>query len=182
MALNKTAKLILAVIICQLAGVLGSLFTSPSIQTWYASINRSALSPPNWVFAPVWITLFLLMGISLYLIWASKDNSIDNKLIVKKSRLKNKLVIKASINPLKKAALIFFSIQLALNILWSIIFFGLHNIWLAFLEIILLWAFILLTIIKFYKISKPAAYLLVPYFLWVSFAAVLNLSLWMANA
>jgi len=172
MVLNKPLKLIISILICQAAGILGSLFTAPNIQTWYASINKSALSPPNWIFAPVWTILFLLMGISLYFVWI-KSKKIRGK------RQKSQV---QAFNKLKKSALIIFSVQIILNILWSAIFFGLHIIGIAYIELMLLWVFILITIIKFYKISKPAAYLLIPYILWVTFAAILNFSLVLANA
>lgn len=149
-------KLIASIIICQLAGIIGSFFTVSSVSTWYTTINKPFFNPPSFVFGPVWITLYLLMGISLYLIW--NNYSKDMKL-----------------------PLIFFGIQLGLNSLWSILFFGLQNPLFAFIEIIILWAFILLSIIGFYKKSKPAAYLLVPYILWVSFAAILNFSIFYLN-
>ena len=150
-------KLILAIIICQLAGIVGSIFTSPNITTWYASIVKPAFNPPNWIFAPVWTTLFLLMGISLY------------------------LIIKEKQTPKIRLAEGIFAIQLILNIIWSVLFFGLNNIGAAFAEIIILWIAIAATIYYFYKISKPAAYLLVPYIAWVSFATILNYSIFMLN-
>jgi len=152
-------KLIISLIICQLAGVLGSLFTSPAIPTWYASLEKPSFNPPNWVFSPVWITLFVLMGISLFLLW--------------RKTLEDKKV---------RIALLFFAIQLALNVCWSVIFFGLKAPFFAFLEIIFLWIAILLTILKSYRVSKAAGALLIPYILWVSFAAVLNFFLWNLNA
>lgn len=151
MKIKNIPLLLYSLIICQLAGIIGSFFTSSSIPTWYAALEKPSFNPPNWVFAPVWTTLFVLMGISLYLIW--------NK------GLKAKKV---------KIALTFFGIQLTLNVLWSIIFFGLKSPLYAFMEIIILWIAILLTIFKFYRISKAAAYLLIPYLIWVSFAVVLN--------
>ena len=154
--MKNIIKLIISIVICQLAGIIGSFFTSPSIPTWYASLNKPPFNPPNWIFAPVWITLFLLMGISLYIIWSSKTD-------------------------FKKTAIIFFGVQLLLNTLWSIIFFGFQAPFFAFIEIILLWFAILITIIVFYRISKPASYLLIPYILWVSFAAVLNFFIFMLN-
>ena len=156
--MKNIIKLIISIIICQLAGIIGSFFTSPSIPTWYASLNKPEFNPPNWIFAPVWITLFLLMGISLYIIWSSKTKI-----------------------SYKKTAFIFFGVQLLLNTLWSIIFFGFQSPFYAFIEIILLWFSILITIIVFYRISRPAAYLLVPYILWVSFAAVLNFFIFILN-
>lgn len=151
-------KLLVALVICQLAGVVGTLFTTPSISTWYATLRKPFFNPPNWLFGPVWVTLFILMGISFYLVW--------NK------GAKNKKV---------KIALGAFAIQLALNALWSILFFGLRSPFYAFIEIVMLWTAIVFTIIKFYKISRGAALLLLPYIIWVTIAAVLNLSVWMLN-
>lgn len=148
--------LILAILISEGAGILGSIFTVSSIPTWYATLVKPSFSPPNFVFGPVWTTLYALMGISLYLVWISKAKS-------------------------KKYALKLFFFQLGLNALWSIIFFGLKNPGLAFLEIIVLWIAILLTIKAFSKISKNASYLLYPYIFWVSFATILNFSIWILN-
>lgn len=151
-------KLIASLLVCQLAGFLGSLVTSPSIPVWYASLEKPSFSPPNWVFSPVWITLYALMGISLYLLWRQ-----DSKV------------------PKVQIALFFFIVQLILNVSWSMVFFGLKLPFLAFIEILLLWAAILLTIVKALKVSKTAGILLIPYILWVSFAAILNFSLWFLN-
>ena len=159
MSLKNILKLIASIMICQLAGFIGSLFTTPAIQTWYKTLIKPSFNPPNSVFSPVWITLFLLMGISLFLVW--QKNLKDRKV---------------------KIALFFFALQLSLNILWSIIFFGLKLPFYAFVEIIILWFAILLTILKFLKVSKPAGILLLPYLLWVSFAAFLNFFLWNLNA
>lgn len=145
-------------LICQLAGVIGSIFTSKSVNTWYTTLQKPSLTPPGSVIGIVWICLFVLMGISLYIVWD------------KWPRNKN-----------SKSALIIFGIQLALNILWSVFFFGLRNPLLAFIEIIILWLMILATIFRFYKVSRTAAYLLVPYILWVSFASYLNLIIWRLN-
>jgi tryptophan-rich sensory protein len=158
MEIKKIFKLVFSIIICQLAGIIGSFFTSSSVSTWYTTLKKPSFNPPNWVFGPVWITLFVLMGISLYLIWTKGIKT-------KKARI----------------ALILFGIQLLLNILWSIIFFGLKSPFYAFIEIIILWIAILLTIMRFYKISKTAAYLLIPYLLWVSFAAIVNFSIFYLN-
>ncbi len=158
MNLRETGKLVGAIALCQLAGILGSLATMPNIPTWYASLNKPFFSPPNWVFAPVWITLYALMGIALYLVW---NKGIQNKDV--------------------KAGVMLFGGQLALNAAWSFLFFGMHSPLLGLAGIIPLWALIVLTIRKFYPVSKLAAYLMVPYLLWVSFATILNLSLWMLN-
>jgi len=153
--MRKIIKLVFSMAICLLAGFIGSVFTTPSIATWYASLNKPAFNPPNWIFGPVWTALYILMGISLCLFWDRKTKS--------------------------KKSYAIFSIQLGLNILWSIIFFALHSPFLAFIEIILLWIAILLTILNFHKVSKTAAYLLIPYICWVSFASVLNLFILLLN-
>ena len=144
---------------CELAGAAGAIFTMPAIPTWYAGIIKPTFSPPSWIFAPVWIILFALMGIAAYLVY---EKGTGKKLV--------------------KVALGIFTIQLLLNMKWSLLFFGMHNPGLAFVEIIFLWLVILLTIISFFKISKSAAYLLIPYILWVSFASFLNFSIWQLNS
>ncbi len=154
----KVFKLIISILICQGAGAIGSLFTSPAISAWYTTIQKPSFNPPNWIFAPVWILLFLLMGISLYLIWS-----------------------KGFYNKETKIAIFIFFVQLILNILWSIIFFALQSPLYAFIEIIILWFMILLTIITFYRVSKITVYLLLPYIIWVSFALVLNFSILIIN-
>jgi tryptophan-rich sensory protein len=154
---KKIFTYIVAIVICQSAGIIGSIFTAPAVRGWYVGINKPSFSPPNWVFAPVWTTLFLLMGISLAIVWLSEKND------------------------LRKKALRIFFVQLILNTLWSIIFFGMENPLLAFIEIIVLWFAILYTIILFRKIDKKASYLLVPYILWVTFASVLNLAIAILN-
>jgi benzodiazapine receptor len=149
-------KLIFSIVSCQLAGVIGSFFTVSSVSTWYVTLNKPFFNPPSWLFGPVWITLYFLMGISLYLIW----NNVDKD---------------------TKSARIVFFVQLGLNTLWSLLFFGLKSPFLAFIEIIVLWLFILLNILFFYQKSKAASYLLIPYFVWVSFASVLNFSIFYLN-
>lgn len=150
-------RLIVSLIICQLAGFIGSFFTTPAIPGWYASLEKPGFNPPNWLFSPVWIFLFVLMGVTLYILW---QNTAKRE---------------------ARSALIFFIIQLGLNILWSVLFFGLKSPMLAFVEIILLWIFILLTMIKASRVARATVFLLLPYILWVSFAAVLNFFLWRLN-
>jgi len=152
-------KLIVSLISCQLAGFVGSLFTTPSIPTWYASLAKPSFTPPNWVFSPVWISLFVLMGISLFLLWEKTLHF-----------------------PGVKTAIFWFAVQLGLNMLWSILFFGLKSPFLALIEIIVLWIAIFLTILKSLRVSKLAGVLLIPYLIWVSFAAGLNYSIWTLNA
>jgi len=146
------------VVLAEGAGIFGSVFTASSIPTWYATLARPEFAPPNWIFAPVWTTLFLLMGIAAFLVWRKGIGRTDVKI-----------------------ALGIFAVQLVLNVLWSVIFFGLQNPGGAFVEIIVLWLAIVATIITFVKISRPAAWLLAPYIAWVSFAAYLNYSFWMLN-
>ena len=156
--MKQSFKLIFALAIPLLAGFLGSVFTTPAIPIWYADLIKPALNPPAWVFGPVWTTLFVLMGISAFLVW--------------KKGLEHKHV---------KIALGIFIGQLALNTLWSIIFFGLHSPGGAIVELVILWLAILATIIAFARISRLAAWLLIPYILWVSFAGYLNYSIWQLN-
>jgi tryptophan-rich sensory protein len=150
-------KLVASIILCQLAGLLGSLFTTSAIPTWYVTLNKPSFTPPNWIFSPVWISLFILMGISLFFVWREQGH------------------------PKLKIALVFFFIQLILNILWSAAFFGIRSPLLGLIDIVLLWVAILLTIQNFVKVSKFAGLILLPYFLWVSFATLLNFSLWFLN-
>lgn len=149
-------KLILSIILAQSAGAIGSFFTFSAIPTWYVFLNKPFFSPPNWLFGPVWTILYTLIGISFYLIW---------------------------INAKKKDgwAIKFFIFHLVLNSLWSIIFFGQKNLGLAFFEIILMWSSIVYMIIKYKRINKWSSYLLIPYLLWVSFASLLNYSVWKLN-
>ncbi|PJA47451.1 TspO protein [Candidatus Uhrbacteria bacterium CG_4_9_14_3_um_filter_36_7] len=155
--MKKTFKLLISLLIPQLAGGIGSFFTVGSVKDWYPVLVKHSLNPPAWIFGPVWTTLFILMGYALYLVW--KDNSGKSK----------------------RLAYSAFGIQMVLNTFWSIIFFGLHSPGGAFIEIIFLLLAILATIIAFYKISKPAAWLLVPYITWVSFAMYLNYSIYVLN-
>lgn len=149
--------LIISLIIPQVAGFIGSLFTRASIPTWYATLNKPFFNPPNWIFAPVWTLLFVLMGISLYLVlMQSAKQDVTNALII-------------------------FSIQMVLNVLWSFCFFYLRSPLFGLIDIILLLIFIVINIVAFYSISPTAAYLLVPYLLWVTFATILNASILILN-
>ncbi|MFA5962172.1 MAG: TspO/MBR family protein [Parcubacteria group bacterium] len=155
--MKKTYKLIISLLVPQLAGGIGSIFTVGSVKGWYPVLVKPALNPPNWVFGPVWTTLFLLMGYALYIIWTDESEKS------------------------KRLAYWAFGIQMVLNALWSIIFFGLHSPGGALFEMIFLWLAILVTIITFAKISRLSAWLLLPYILWVSFAGYLNYSIWILN-
>jgi benzodiazapine receptor len=174
-------KLIISIIICELAGVVGYIFTAPVIGNWYKTLNKPFFNPPNWIFGPVWIILYFLMGVSLYLVW-KKNWAVD---------VSKGIQPKTALNPVSqklwtgswrgKNVMAIFILQLILNIWWSLIFFGLKLTGFAFFEILMLWFAILYTIINFYRVSKSSAYLLLPYILWVSFAVILNFSIWMIN-
>jgi translocator protein len=155
---QKILKVLFWIIVCEFVGILGSFFTFSQIQTWYLHLNKPFFSPPNFVFAPVWTTLYALMGISIALILMSKAKKSD-----------------------KNYLLAVFLLQLFLNFLWSIIFFGMHEPLAAFVEIVFMWGTILWLIIRFRKYSKQASYLLIPYLLWVSFASLLNLMVAILN-
>lgn len=146
------------------AASLGSLATSSSIYTWYASINKPTFNPPNWLFGPVWTVLFIMMAIAFFLVWNQG---------AEKKKDKNK--------DYRKSALLFFSIQLAANVLWSFVFFFFQNPGMAFLEIMVLWLTIILVIYYFENLNRLAAWLMIPYLFWVSFAAFLNFVIWQMN-
>ena len=151
-------KLAAAILFCLIAGSLGSLVTINGPGSWYATLQKPFFAPPNWVFAPVWITLFILMGIALYLVWQC---GTDNREV--------------------KIALGIFGVQFALNVIWSFLFFGLESSLLGFIDIILLWVMIVVTIRAFYRVKKSAAYLLIPYLAWVSLASALNGAVYFMN-
>lgn len=158
MKANYYFRLILCIMAVQAAGLIGSIFTAPAIPGWYRELARPELTPPSWLFAPVWTVLYLLMGIALFLVW---NNGVNKKGV-----------------PL---ALAVFGSQLALNVLWSVIFFGLRSPGWALVDIALLWLATGATIYVFNKVSRTAAWLLAPYLLWISFAAYLNYSIFTLN-
>jgi benzodiazapine receptor len=147
-----------AVFVCQVAGIVGSIFTIPAIPAWYGSLRKPSFTPPSWIFAPVWVTLFTLMGISLFII-----------------------LRKGFEKPAIRKAVSLFGAQLVLNMLWSIAFFGLRSPLYGLFVIVLLLAAVLATIAVFYTISRTATILLIPYFLWGTFASVLNYSILVLN-
>lgn len=157
--MNKYLKIIICVAICLTVGYLSSIVTQSSIETWYPTIEKPSFNPPNWVFAPVWTLLFIMMGIAAGLVW---DKITTDKELVKKG-------------------LLFFGVQLTLNALWSYLFFGLNNILLASIEIVLLLLIIYETYLIFKKIDKKASYLLIPYMLWVGFATILTITIYFLN-
>ncbi len=148
---------IVSIVIAQLAGIVGSLFTVNSVRTWFQTIIKPSWNPPSWVFGPVWIILYTLMGISAYLVFKQKD--------VKDVKL----------------ALSVYGVHLLLNALWSVLFFGLKNPGFAFFEIIILLVFIVITMVLFWRINTLAGVLLLPYLVWVSFATFLNYTIWQLN-
>jgi tryptophan-rich sensory protein len=150
--------LIISLVVSLGVGTLGSIFTETGPGTWYESLLKPGFNPPNWIFAPVWTVLFILMGISLFLVWRRGWKK-----------------------PLVKKGIRMFFIQLGFNLVWSYFFFGLHNPRLAFLEIIALLLAIVALMINFYRVDKRAVWLLWPYLAWVSFAAFLNFSIWQLN-
>ncbi|MCR4284275.1 MAG: tryptophan-rich sensory protein [Parcubacteria group bacterium] len=173
MRINNFFKLIISIGVSLSAGAIGAVFTTSAIPTWYLGIVKPALNPPAWIFGPVWTTLYVLMGVAVFLIWLSYAPADTEAMAGKKTSSYKKKEIKIAIGV--------FGIQLFLNAVWSIIFFGLHSPGWALVDIIFLWLAIVWTMIVFYKIYKPATYLLVPYLLWVSFASYLNYSIWMLN-
>ncbi len=150
-------KLIVSLFLPLSVGAVAGMFTSQAVPIWYASLNRPFFSPPNWVFGPVWTSLYILLGISFFLIWkeeASKERDLAIKV---------------------------FSIQMLLNFAWSFLFFYFNLIGAALIEIILLWTSIAAMIYLFYKIKPVAAYMNIPYLLWVSFATILNAGYYFLN-
>jgi tryptophan-rich sensory protein len=151
-------KLIIALVACQLAGVIGSVFTTRSIDTWYRTLIRPSYAPPNGVFAPVWISLYVLMGIAAFIVWR-----------------------RGLQYPGVREGLLAFLMQLVLNACWSIAFFGLRSPLAGLVVIIVLWIEILITIIYFFRVSRNSGLLMLPYIAWVSFAAVLNYGFFALN-
>ncbi len=157
--MQKILRIALVVFTCLVIGYLSGITTRESITTWYPTLIKPLFNPPNWIFAPVWTSLYIMMGIAGGMVWNRMDVDFER---VKKSFL-------------------FFIIQLGLNALWSYLFFGLHNPLLALIEIVLLWLMIFETYSQFKIIDKIAGYLLLPYLAWVSFATLLNASIWWLN-
>jgi translocator protein len=155
---NPVVVLLFLVLLCFGAAFLGSMLTVDSVKNWYTELRKPALTPPGWVFGPVWSILYLLMAISAWLVWRQAG--------IAGARL----------------ALGLFVLQLALNVLWSGIFFGLHRPGMALAEIMVLEAAIIVTAIQFSFFSRPAFWLMVPYIVWVGFATFLNLRIWQLNA
>jgi benzodiazapine receptor len=156
--MNNKVKLLIAMAVPLVIGLISGSFTASQIPVWYAHLNKPSWNPPSWLFAPVWTILYIMMGIALYLVWKSD-----------------------AIKSIKKTAILCFEIQLILNFCWSFIFFNQHQMGMAFVDILLLLFFIIATIFSFKKISLTAAWLMLPYLLWVGFAACLNYTIWQLN-
>lgn len=157
--MKNITRILMVVVTCLVVGYFSGIVTRASIETWYPTLAKPSFNPPNWLFPPVWTTLYILMGIAAGLVW--------NRIDFEKEAVKR--------------ALLFFAIQLGLNALWSYLFFGLHNVLLALIELVVLWLIIYETYVSFKKINKIAGYLLLPYLAWVAFAGVLNVSIWQLN-
>ena len=149
---NKIVRLFILILVCQGAGLVGSIFTFDSISTWYSTLQKPFFNPPNYIFGPVWTLLYTMMGISLFFVWGKKKTNLK-----------------------------WFWVQLILNTTWSIVFFGLRNPSAALVVIIFLWISIFKTIIGFKKVDRKSSYLLYPYLAWVSFASLLNLAIVLLN-
>ncbi|MDX2173428.1 MAG: TspO/MBR family protein [Bacteroidota bacterium] len=155
--MNKYLKLALCIFIPLIIGAISGIATASSVDTWFLTLHKPSFNPPNYLFGPVWTTLYILMGISFY------------------------LILQSSQDKLRTNAIVIFCVQLFLNFWWSFIFFKFQLLGIAFIEIIFIWLSILLMIYIFRKINKTAAYLQIPYLLWVSFASILNGSIWWLN-
>ena len=155
---RQVISLAVSVGICLGAAGIGSVLTRPSITTWYATLRKPSWTPPNWVFGPVWTVLYLSMAVAVWLVWRQAGFSHA------------------------KFPLALFAVQLALNVAWSGIFFGLRLPGVAFLGVALLWLFILSTTIAFWPVSRTASWLMVPYLTWVTYASALNAAIWRMKA
>lgn len=159
MSAGDIVKLVVSIVVCEGAGGIGAIFTTPAITTWYATLQKPAFTPPNPAFGPVWITLYLLMAIAAFLIWRM---GLDTAGV--------------------KAALGLFLAQLIVNVVWSVVFFGQHSLLGGVILILVLWVLILVNIIRFFPLSAVAGGLLIPYIVWVSIASYLNIAIWKLNS
>ena len=158
MQLLALKKILVSLIVCFGAAAIGSAFTRPAVTGWYVTVQKPWFSPPNEVFGPVWTVLYFLMAVALYLVWHKRENGVRDNL-----------------------ALQLFLVQLALNVFWSFVFFGLQSIGDGLVVIVMLWLTLSATIRRFWRLSRVAAICLLPYFIWLSFAAVLNFAIWRLN-
>jgi tryptophan-rich sensory protein len=155
---NDIVKLVISILIPLIAGFIGSFATLDGVTSFFNVLNKPAWTPPGWAFAPIWTTLYILMGIALFLVWQKGFERRDVKI-----------------------AMAVFGVQIILNVLWSVIFFGFRSITGGLIEIIFLWIAILVNIIVFYKISKTAGLLLIPYIIWVTIASYLTYTIYLLN-
>ena len=158
MRLRYVIGFITSIGICLAAGAIGAVFTAGSITTWYAELVKPPFTPPDWIFAPVWTTLYVLMGLSVFLVWLE---GFENNEV--------------------KAGLGLFAFQLILNVLWSFVFFDQGSILGGLIVILALWFILLFTVLNFFRVSALAGWVLVPYLAWVSFASILNLAFLILN-
>lgn len=149
-------SLLVFLAICFSVAAAGAVLTNTSVSSWYLTINKPSWTPPNWLFGPVWTSLYFMMALAVWLIWCK-------------------------VGSLKKLPLVLFGLQLFLNLIWSGLFFTLQNPKIAFIEIVFLWLSILATLISFWRIRIVAGLLLLPYILWVGYAAMLNFTIWRMN-
>jgi len=157
MKANPTGKLIASLLLPLVVGGIAGMFTTAAIPGWYATLNQPSFNPPNWVFGPVWTTLYIILGISLFLIWRLEASKERNQ------------------------AILVFTVQLLLNFCWSFFFFYFKLIGVALVDILVLWVSIFIMLIRFYKLKPLAAYINVPYLLWVTFATALNAAYFFLN-
>jgi translocator protein len=151
-------KLLISIIICQGAGIIGSIFTAGALSGWFSELNHPSFTPANWLYPPIWITVHLLIAIAAFLIWW-------RGLHIKPVRV----------------AMILFIIQLVLSVVWVFVLFGLQYILFGLIAVVVLWVMLLLTIIQFYKVSTAAGNLMIPYIVWITFAVILNGALYLLN-
>jgi benzodiazapine receptor len=156
--MNNTIKLVISVAVPLAVGGLSGFATARGVADWYPTLTKPTFNPPAWIFGPVWTVLYIMMGVAAFLVWR-KGLEVDGVGI----------------------ALTVFAVQLALNGLWSILFFGIQEPGWALVEIILLWIAIGVATVLFWRVATPAGGLLLPYWGWVTFATVLNASLWWLN-
>ena len=154
---RDAAGLAFFLVLCLAVSGLGGAVTATSVDAWYQTLNKPAFNPPDWVFAPVWTTLYVLMALAGWRVWRTPPT------------------------PARRSALLLFAVQLVLNLAWSLVFFGLQKIGMALLEIGALFAAIIANCLVFWRLDRLAGALFVPYVLWVGYAAVLNLALWLLN-
>ncbi len=157
MSMADIVKLVVSIVVCEGAGGIGAIFTRDAIPTWYAGLKKPAFTPPNSVFGPIWITLYLLMAIAVFLVW------------------------REGLSGGVRIAFITFWVQLVLNVLWSAVFFGLRSAFGGVIVILLLWMAIVTTIVEFFGVNQIAGGLLIPYIVWVTVAANLNMRIWLLN-